>query len=216
MVMDMTVAGIGAVVVAELREAGYMESTVGQYLKTIKVLTEFVGTRGVLARVGRAVRVDDGQCADGTVQPAAQVRLQASCWCVRLVCAYRTGGPVGTWARWRGPASGAGASLGCTRLGKRRWAVASGAGHPRGLREGGSQLSDVPGTTRDRRLDGADGASVLAFLESLLGRWAKSSLFWVVSNFRPFLTFTGRTDLVDAAEPGRRQAFSRDPACLER
>ena len=47
-------------------------------------------------------------------------------------------------------------------------------------------------------LDGADGASVLAFLESLLERWAKSSLFWVVSNFRPFLKFTGRTDLVDA------------------
>ena len=41
--------------------------------------------------------------------------------------------------------------------------------------------------------------SVLGFLESLSGRWATSSLFWVVSNFRPFLTFTGRTDLVDAA-----------------
>lgn len=47
-------------------------------------------------------------------------------------------------------------------------------------------------------LDGADGASVLAFMESLLDRWAKSSLFWVVSNFRPFLKFTGRTDLVNA------------------
>ena len=47
-------------------------------------------------------------------------------------------------------------------------------------------------------LDGADGASVLAFLESLLDRWAKSSLFWVVSNFRPFLKFTGRADLVAA------------------
>jgi integrase len=45
----------------------------------------------------------------------------------------------------------------------------------------------------------ADGGSVLAFLESLLDRWAKSSLFWVVSNLRPFLTFTGRPDLVDAA-----------------
>ena len=30
-------------------------------------------------------------------------------------------------------------------------------------------------------------------------RWATSSLFWVVSNFRPFLTFTGRTDLLEAA-----------------
>ena len=32
----------------------------------------------------------------------------------------------------------------------------------------------------------------------MLGRWAESSLFWVVSNFRPFLKFTGRPDLVDA------------------
>ena len=47
-------------------------------------------------------------------------------------------------------------------------------------------------------LGGANAASVLAFLESLLGRWAKSSLFWVVSNFRPFLKFTGRPDLVAA------------------
>ena len=39
---------------------------------------------------------------------------------------------------------------------------------------------------------------MLAFLESLLDRWAKSSLFWVVSNFRPFLKFTGRADLVAA------------------
>jgi integrase len=35
-------------------------------------------------------------------------------------------------------------------------------------------------------------------LEPLFGRWAKSSLFWVVSNSRPFLKFTGRTDLVNA------------------
>jgi integrase len=50
-----------------------------------------------------------------------------------------------------------------------------------------------------RRLDDADGASVLAFVESLSTKWATSSLFWVVSNFRPFLEFAGRTDLVDAA-----------------
>jgi integrase len=49
-----------------------------------------------------------------------------------------------------------------------------------------------------RSLDTADGASVLAFVESLSPRWATTSLFWVMSNFRPFFTFTGRTDLVDA------------------
>ena len=47
-------------------------------------------------------------------------------------------------------------------------------------------------------LDTADGASVLAFVESLSPRWATTSLFWVVSNFRPFLTFARRADLVDA------------------
>ena len=39
---------------------------------------------------------------------------------------------------------------------------------------------------------------MLAFLDSLLGRWAESSLFWVVSNLRPFLKLTGCTDLIDA------------------
>ena len=43
--MDTTVSGIGAVVVAELRASGYMESTVGQYAKTIKALTEFASGR---------------------------------------------------------------------------------------------------------------------------------------------------------------------------
>ncbi|MGH3875381.1 MAG: hypothetical protein ACRDSR_28455, partial [Pseudonocardiaceae bacterium] len=36
--MDTTVTGIGSVVVEELRAAGYMESTIGQYEKTIKAL----------------------------------------------------------------------------------------------------------------------------------------------------------------------------------
>ena len=50
--MDMTVAGIGAVVVAELRAAGYMESTVGQYAKTIKALAEFTSGREYSAELG--------------------------------------------------------------------------------------------------------------------------------------------------------------------
>jgi hypothetical protein len=42
--MDTTVTGIGSVVVAELRAAGYMDSTIGQYEKTIKALTRFAET----------------------------------------------------------------------------------------------------------------------------------------------------------------------------
>ncbi|WP_319617851.1 tyrosine-type recombinase/integrase [Rhodococcus opacus] len=47
-------------------------------------------------------------------------------------------------------------------------------------------------------LDDADGGTVLEFLGSLSPRWAKTTLFWVVSNLRPFLTFINRADLIDA------------------
>src|SRR6266496_4125061 len=45
--MEMTVTEIGAVVVAELRAAVYLESTIGQYAKTIKALSEYAGSGGV-------------------------------------------------------------------------------------------------------------------------------------------------------------------------
>ncbi|HEY2575363.1 MAG TPA: hypothetical protein VGI74_03560, partial [Streptosporangiaceae bacterium] len=35
-----------SVVVAELRAAGYLESTIGQYARTIKVLARFAAARG--------------------------------------------------------------------------------------------------------------------------------------------------------------------------
>ncbi len=44
--MDTTVMGIGSVVVAELRAAGYMESTIGQYEKSIKALVCFADEYG--------------------------------------------------------------------------------------------------------------------------------------------------------------------------
>ena len=50
--MDTTVTGIGSVVVAELRAAGYLESTIGQYEKTIKALTVLRrGTRRLPTRL---------------------------------------------------------------------------------------------------------------------------------------------------------------------
>ena len=45
--MDTTIAGIGAVVVAQLRSAGYMESTVGQYEKSIRALTVYARRCGM-------------------------------------------------------------------------------------------------------------------------------------------------------------------------
>jgi hypothetical protein len=48
--MDTAVKQIGAVVIAELRAAGYMESTIGEYQKRISALTDFVGEHGGVTR----------------------------------------------------------------------------------------------------------------------------------------------------------------------
>jgi integrase len=199
--MDTTVAGIGTVVVAQLRAAGYMESTIGQYEKTIKALTGFVEERGgtytpslgaafasltISPRTGRfsaqrsfdyrrLVGVFDSYVATGRVD---------------LSCRKRGGGgarPVSVEftalaAAWEADLADRGlAPATCDAYGRvaRGWLVFL---ESRGI----DCLAD------------ADGASVLGFLASLSGRWATSSLFWVVSNFRPFLTFTGRSDLVEA------------------
>lgn len=44
--MDATVEELGVVVVGSLRAAGYLESTIGQYEKTIKALAGFIEPRG--------------------------------------------------------------------------------------------------------------------------------------------------------------------------
>ena len=92
--MDTTVTGIGAVVVAELRAAGYMESTIGQYEKTIKALAGFAEERGGVYTpvAGCRVRVDDGQSAHWPVQRTAPVRLPPAGQRVRLLRADRPGG----------------------------------------------------------------------------------------------------------------------------
>ena len=86
------------------------------------------------------------------------------------------------------------------RVGSRHGRPWSGAGDTRCLWPGRARLSRVLESRGVCSLDTADGASVLAFVESLSPRWASSSLFWVLSNFRPLFTFIGRTDLVDAVD----------------
>jgi integrase len=199
--MDTTVNGIGSVVVAELRAAGYMGSTIGQYEKTIRALASFADKSGsgytvplgaafasmtVSSRTGRFSaqrRFDYGRLVtvfDGYVRTGV----------VDLSCRKRGGGGarpemsefIELAAAWEACMSDRGlAPATCDAYGRvaRAYLVfleSRGIGH----------------------VAEADGASVLGFLESLSGRWAKSSLFWLVSNFRPFLKFTGRTDLVDA------------------
>lgn len=205
--MDVTVAGIGAAVVAELRRAGYMESTIGQYEKSIKALGRFVEQRGSVyytPSLGAAF-------ASMTVSPrtgrfSAQRRFDYG----RLVGVfdrYVSSGRVDLSCRKRGgggprPRSDEFAWLTVAweaEMDARGLAPATREAYGRVAR-GYLTFLESRGI---ERLDDADGASILGFLQSLSPRWATSSLFWVVSNFRPFLRFTGRVDLLEAAGMAR-------------
>ena len=199
--MDATVREIGELVVAELRSAGYMASTIGQYEKTIRALAAFAEDRGGVYSPDLGAEFSSMTVSARTGRFSAQRRFDYR----RLVSvfdSYVCSGRVDLSMRKRGgggphPVSGEFAALDAAweaEMDDRGWAPATRDAYGRVAR---SYLVFLEQGGIDR-LGDAGGASVLAFMESLLGRWAKSSLFWVVSNFRPFLTFTGRADLRDA------------------
>ena len=190
--MDTTVTQIGSVVVAELRAAGYMESTIGNYEKSIKALTGFVEQRGGAYTPSLGAEFAQMTTSPRTGRFSAQRRFDYG----RLVSVFDTyvnTGRVDLSVRKRSgggvqPESSEFAALVTAwekDMDERGLApatrVAYGGVVHRYLAflEGRGVLS----------LDGANAASIFEFLESLLSKWAKSSLFWVVSNFRPFLSY---------------------------
>jgi len=199
--MDTTVSGIAEVVVAELRAAGYQESTIGQYAKTIKALRGFVEDRGGVYTPSLGAAFASRTVSPRTGRFSAQRRFDYG-RLVSIFDIYVDTGRVQLAARKRGgggpkPQSSefiALISAWEADMDDRGLAPATRAAYGR------VACSYLVFLESDGVccLDSADGASVLGFLESLLDRWATSSLFCVVSNFRPFLKFTGRTDLVDA------------------
>lgn len=200
--MDTTVEQIGAPVVAELRAAGYKESTIDQYEKTIRTLTGFVDGHGGVYTPALGAVFASMTTSPRTGRFSAQ-RRSGYGRVVRVFDTYVATGRVDLATSKRG---GGGAWPGTDEFTAlaRLWAADMVA---RGLAPATQEAYGRVAraylvfleSAEVRCLDDADGASVLGFLESLSGRWAASSLFWVVSNFRPFLRFTGRTDLVDAA-----------------
>ena len=198
--MEMTVTEIGAVVVAELRAAGYLESTIGQYAKTIKALGGYAGPGGVYSpELGAEFASRTVSPRTGRFSPRRRLdyrRLTA------VFDSYVRTGRVDLSVRGRGGGAPRPACAALAALDAAWEAEMAGRGLAAATREAYGRVARGYLAFLERRgitgLDGADGGSVLAFLESLLDRWAKSSLFWVVSNFRPFLKFTGRADLVAA------------------
>jgi integrase len=198
--MEMTVTEIGAVVVAELRAAGYLESTIGQYAKTIKALSEYAGPGGVYSpELGAEFASMTVSPRTGRFSPQRRLSYRRL---TGVFDSYVRTGRVDLSVRGRG---GGGPRPACAALAAlaAAWeADMDGRGLAAATREAYGRVARGYLVFLEQRgitgLDRADGGSVLAFLESLLDRWAKSSLFWVVSNFRPFLKFTGRADLVAA------------------
>src|SRR6266699_686855 len=73
--MDATVTLIGEVVVAELRAAGYMESTIGQYAKTIRALARYAEERGGVYSPGLGAEFASMRVSPRTGRFSAQRRL---------------------------------------------------------------------------------------------------------------------------------------------
>lgn len=199
--MDTTVIQIGAVTVAALRTADYMESTIRNYQKSISALTRFAADRGGVYSPALGAEFAAMTTSPRTGGFSAQRRFDYG-RIVTVFDSYLRTGRVDLAVRRRGgggpwPASDEFVALDAAweaDMADRGLAPATRAAYGRVAR---SYLVFL----EDRGIDSleeTDAASILAFLESLLTRWAKSTLFWVVSNFRPFLKFTGRRELVDA------------------
>ena len=199
--MDTTVRGIGAIVVGELRAAGYMESTIGNYEKTIRVLAGFVERRGGLYTPLLGAKFASMTTSPRTGRFSAQRRFDYR----RLVSVFDVfvnTGQVDLSVRKRGGGGPQPTSEEFTALNAEWEADMVDRGLAPATRDAYGRVARCYLTFLEAcgvcSLDTADGASVLAFVESLSPKWATSSLFWVLSNFRPLFTFTGRTDLVDA------------------
>lgn len=200
--MDTTITKIGAVVVAELRAAGYRESTIGNYEKTIRALSGYARRRSTSVYTpALGARFASLTTSPRTGRFSAQRRFDYR----RLVTvfdSYLATGRVDLSVRKRGGGGARPTSSQFTVLNASWEADMADRGLAAATREAYGRVArgylcflESNGTFD---LDDADGGTVLAFLASLSPKWATTSLFWVVSNFRPFLAFTGRADLVDA------------------
>ncbi|MBW4096420.1 MAG: tyrosine-type recombinase/integrase [Acidobacteria bacterium] len=199
--MDTTVAGIGEVVVAALEDAGYMQSTIVQYGKSIRWLGVLAAERDGIyscelgakfasmttsprtgayssARhfdYGRLVWLFDSFVLTGAVDLSMRPRRRRrqAPFCAEFAAL------LGLWDQEM-------IQRGLARSTRNCFGGLAGEYLLYLEAEGICSWPD------------ADGASVLGFLQSLRNRWAESSMWSAVSSFRPFLKFTARTDLLDA------------------
>lgn len=197
---ETTVGHVAGEVVRALYGAGYMESTIGQYRKSIRALERYAGgpdavyTRGLGAGFaastfsertggfsrqrwfdyGRLARLCDSYLRSGSVD-------LGKCRRSRLAEPVVPGLAV-VMERWEAYLAGSGLA-------------SATVGHYR--RMAGLFLTwlESHGVVS---LDGSDGSHVLGFLAGLRSRWSESSMRHAASDLRPLFRWLGRDDLADA------------------
>jgi integrase len=199
--MDTTVTAIGDVVVAALEDAGYMQSTIGQFRKSIKRLGFLAKKQGFVYTSELGAEFASMTTSPRTGRYSAQRHTDYG-RLVWLFDSYLLTGAVDLSMRPRGRQKEKPSSPEFSKL----LAAWSQDMVQRGLAR---STQDCFGSLACEYLifleaagisswAAADGSSVLGFLESLRSRWADSSMWSAVASFRPFLKFTSRTDLLDA------------------
>ena len=201
--MDTTISGIGERVVAALDAAGYAETTIGQYRKSLRLLEHLARNQEGLYTQALGAEFASLTTNPRTGRFSAQ-RHSDYGRLVGVVDSYVLTGRVDLSVKRRGGGGGAPQSKEFVTLSaawsvemeQRGLAVATRRDYGRAACEYLLYLEASSMTS----LAAADGTSVFGFMESLRDRWAESSMWSVVTHFRPFLKFMGRRDLGDALE----------------
>lgn len=199
--MDTTVRDIGTQVVAALEAAEYQEETIARYRRAIGRLARLAENQGGVYSSGLAAEFASMTTSPRTGKFSGQ-RHSVFGRLVGLFDSYALTGQVDLSVRKRGGGGISPRSEEFIEL-LSAWSVQMAQ---RGLaattrRDYGRAACDYLlylETTEITAIQGADGASVLGFLVSLRDRWAETSMFSVESDFRSFLKFIQRSDLLDA------------------
>lgn len=216
--MDTRVTAIGVAVVTALEDAGYMQSTINQYRKSIKWLgvlaekqdgvytselgAEFASmtTSSRTGRYsaqrhsdyGRLVLLFDSYVLSGAVDLSTRLRRQQR----EVPDSPEFSGLLSAWTHEMEQRGLARSTQGCFG----------------GLACDYLNFLESCGISS---WDDVDGSSVLGFLQSLRNRWAESDMWSAVASFRPFLKFTSRPDLLDALALVRAKRHHKIIALLD-
>lgn len=200
--MDTTVREIGERVVAALETAGYATLTIDQYRNSIRWLDLLARQQGGVYSLALGAEFTLMTASPQTGKPFSPLPRADFARLVGVFDSYVLTGQVDLSIKRRSrvrvvPQFQEFAALlnaWSDEMGQRGLAVATRSAYGRAACDYLLYL-EAGGMTSLRE---AGGASVPGFLESLRGRWAETAMWSVVSNFRPFLNFTQRSDLLNA------------------